>query len=89
MTKSIEFKKVTKVKGLAMAPLFLRVDPIDKVVIQEFAERQTETSGHLVSAGNVLVTSFYQQFRDEHQKKLRLEKEVVHGRRYIDGIKRQ
>lgn len=71
-----------------MVPLYLRVDPIDKIVIQEFAARQTETSGIKVSAANVLVTTFYQRWRDEHKKKLRLEKEAIHGRKYIDGIKR-
>ncbi len=88
MVKPIKFKKVTKVKGQAMVPLYLRVDAADKVVIQEFANRQSKTTGHLVSAANVLVTTFYQQWRDEYKKKLRLEKEAIHGRKYIDGIKR-
>jgi hypothetical protein len=89
MAKPITFKRPPKVKGQAMVPLYLRVDPIDKIVVQEFSARQTENSGIKVSPANVLMTTFYQRWPEERKKKLRLEKEALHGRRYIDGIKRQ
>jgi hypothetical protein len=89
MAKPIKFKQPPKVKGQTMVPLYLKVDPIDKIIIQEFSDRQSETSGIKVSPANVLMTTFYQRWRDEAKKKLRLEKEAIHGRKYIDGIKRQ
>ncbi|MDI3211788.1 hypothetical protein [Arthrobacter sp. AL12] len=89
MVKPITFKQPPKVKGRTMVPLQLKVDPIDKVIIQEFAARMTETSGIKVAASNVLITTFYQRWPEERKRKLTLEKEAIHGRKYIDGITRK
>lgn len=81
MAKPLTFKRPPKVKGRAMIPLYLRVDPIDKQIVQDFAARVSESSGIKVSSGNVLMTSFYQQWPEERKKKLKLEKEA-HGRKH-------
>jgi hypothetical protein len=88
MAKPITFKQPPKVKGQAQIPLYLKVDPLDKQLVKEFADEQSHMSGMKVSMGNVLMTAFYQQWPTIKKKKRELEKEAIHGRKYIDGITR-
>jgi hypothetical protein len=87
MAKPITFKQPPKVKGQAQTPLQLAVDPLDKIIVKDFADEQTINSGIKVSMGNVLLTAFYQQWPEQKRKKRELEKEAIHGRKHIDGIK--
>lgn len=89
MVKPITFKRPPKIKGQTMVRWSQKFSPVDRTVVEDFAARQSETSGFKVAPSNTLMAAFYQQWPDEYKKKLRLEKEATHGRKYIDGIKRQ